>query len=81
MAKEKKLTIDEIGPWSEVKLEIIKKYAYAYSQIMTSGKMFNHIYIDAFAGTGVHLSKNTKEYVLGSPLNALHITHHLKNIT
>jgi three-Cys-motif partner protein len=31
------------------------------------------VYIDAFAGTGYHLSKTTGEMVLGSPLNALHV--------
>jgi three-Cys-motif partner protein len=30
-----------------------------------------HIYIDAFAGAGRHISKSTGNFVLGSPLNAL----------
>jgi len=30
-----------------------------------------HIYIDAFAGAGIHISKRTGDYVKGSPLNAL----------
>jgi three-Cys-motif partner protein len=30
-----------------------------------------HIYIDAFAGAGMHISKATGEFVQGSPLNAL----------
>ncbi len=29
------------------------------------------MYIDAFAGAGVHISKATGEYVAGSPTNAL----------
>jgi three-Cys-motif partner protein len=32
-----------------------------------------YIYIDAFAGAGVHISKQTREYIPGSPLNALNI--------
>ena len=32
---------------------------------------FSHVYIDAFAGTGYHLSRTTGEMILGSPLNAL----------
>jgi len=65
--------IDEIGPWSEVKLDILKRYAVEYSKILSSQKnpSFFHVYIDAFAGTGFHLSKATGEMVLGSPLNAL----------
>jgi three-Cys-motif partner protein len=63
--------IDEIGPWSEVKLDIIKRYAVAYSQILSNQKGLSHAYIDAFAGTGYHLSRTTGEMVPGSPLNAL----------
>lgn len=62
--------VDEIGRWSEVKLEIIKKYATAYSTILTKSGI-HHVYIDGFAGTGYHVSKRTGEFVLGSPLNAL----------
>lgn len=67
------LQFDEIGYWSEIKLEILKKYAKAYSTILgaQSNPPFYHIYIDAFAGAGMHLSKTSGEFVLGSPLNAL----------
>ena len=63
--------IDEIGPWSEVKLDILKRYAVEYSRILSKQKGLFHVYIDAFAGTGFHLSKTTGEMVRGSPLNAL----------
>lgn len=65
--------IDEIGPWSEVKLDLLKRYAVEYSKILTNQRnpSFFHVYIDAFAGTGFHLSETTGEMVLGSPLNAL----------
>ncbi len=65
--------IDEIGPWSEVKLDILKRYAAEYSKILSnqSSPPFFHVYIDAFAGAGYHQSKKTGEMVLGSPLNAL----------
>lgn len=65
--------IDEIGPWTEVKLDILKRYAVEYSKILSNQKTppFFHVYIDAFAGAGYHLSKTTGEWVLGSPLNAL----------
>jgi len=68
--------IDEIGPWSEVKLDIIREYAQAYSQILSAQKKLRlrHVYIDAFAGAGVHKSRSTKEFVPGSPLNALNVS-------
>jgi three-Cys-motif partner protein len=65
------LRIDEIGPWSEIKLQILKKYAGAYSQILTAQNRFTHAYIDAFAGAGEHVGRSTGEFVPGSPLNAL----------
>lgn len=70
------LKYDEIGYWSEIKLDIIKEYASAYSKILSTQKRpcFYHIYIDAFAGAGKHLSKKTGEFILGSPLNALLIS-------
>lgn len=63
MAK-KALRLDEIGYWSEIKLDIVKKYAKAYSTIM-SNQSFNkgHLYIDAFAGAGTHISKDRNEVV------------------
>jgi len=66
--------LDEIGYWSEIKLDIIKKYAKAYSTIMNK-QSFNkgYYYVDGFAGAGVHLSKSTGEHILGSPANALEI--------
>lgn len=66
---------DEIGYWSEVKLSIISEYAKAYSTIMSAedrGPLRNrHVYIDGFAGAGLHISKGSREFVPGSPLNAL----------
>jgi three-Cys-motif partner protein len=67
------MKFDEINYWSEVKLDIIRDYAQAYSTILTAQKnpSLHHIYIDAFAGAGIHYSKNKKEFVPGSPINAL----------
>jgi len=65
---------DEIGYWSEIKLDIVRKYASAYSTIMSAQPTIRkHIYIDAFAGAGRHVSRRTGEFVLGSPLNALEV--------
>lgn len=51
---------DHIGYRSQVKLEIVRKYAEAYSRILA-----------AQTGPGVHISKTSGEFVPGSPLNAL----------
>ena len=76
------IVFDEIGYWSELKLEIIRKYATAYSQILSSSEnpSFHHVYIDAFAGSGVHKSKLSGEFVPGSPLNALSVKPPFKEI-
>jgi three-Cys-motif partner protein len=63
---------DEIGEWSEIKLEIIKKYATAYTSILSKQEWCKgYAYIDAFAGAGWHIRKATGELIPGSPLNAL----------
>ena len=64
---------DEICYWSEVKLEIIKKYATAYSKILSKRTELRHIYIDAFSGAGKHISRTTSDFVAGSPVNALEV--------
>lgn len=53
---------DEIGVWSEVKLAIIREYASAYSTILDAQRRakiprLEWLYIDAYAGPGLHLLK------------------------
>jgi three-Cys-motif partner protein len=67
------LKFDEIGYWSEIKLDIINQYAKAYSQILSKQKNLHHVYIDAFAGSGKHISRTTGSMVSGSPEIALNI--------
>jgi three-Cys-motif partner protein len=59
------MKFDEIGYWSEIKLDIVKDYASAYSRILAAQTKpsLHHVYIDAFAGAGVHISKTTREYI------------------
>jgi len=70
-----KLIFDEVGIWTEVKLEIIQKYASAYSRILSTrtNPSFQHVYIDAFAGPGSHFSKDKRAFIPGSPQIALSI--------
>jgi len=68
------LKLDKIGIWSEIKLDIIREYANAFTRIMRKQDWCKgYAYIDAFAGPGVHISRRTGEFILGSPLNALEI--------
>jgi three-Cys-motif partner protein len=66
------LEFDEVGEWSELKLDILKKYCAAYSPILSKYKL-HHWYIDGFAGAGHHVSKQTGGLIPGSPINALDI--------
>lgn len=65
--------VTEVGFWSEIKLEIIREYAAAYSRVLSAQQSpaLYHVYIDAFAGAGIHVSRETGAWVPGSPLVAL----------
>lgn len=65
---------DEIGDWSELKLEIIEKYGAAYTKAFAKTRNLKKYYIDGFSGAGVHVSKKTKAPIEGSPSRALKIT-------
>lgn len=73
MSRSRGVKFDEIGYWSEIKLDIVKDYASAYSRILAAQRepALHQVYIDAFAGAGVHISKAIGEYIPGSPINAL----------
>jgi hypothetical protein len=36
--------IDEIGPWSEVKLDIVREFAQAYSRILSGQKKLRNVF-------------------------------------
>lgn len=67
------LKFDQIGYWSEIKIDIIRKYASAYCKIVKKHG-FHAIYIDAFSGAGEHRRKKTEESIEGSPIVALNVT-------
>ncbi len=65
---------DSVGYWTEVKLEIVKKYAAAYATILAKQPGIKRfIYIDGFAGSGKVWSEDTQAEILGSAENALSI--------
>jgi three-Cys-motif partner protein len=68
------LKFDEIGIWSELKLEIVENYGAAYTKAFANRRGLRKYYIDAFSGAGVHLSKRTGGQVEGSPARALKVS-------
>lgn len=75
MNTSEEFQFDEIGRWSELKLEIVEKYGAAYTTAFAGprGQNLRKYYIDAFSGAGVHLSKETGQQVEGSPARALKV--------
>jgi len=67
------MKFDEIGDWSETKLDIVKRYAQVYSKILASQPKLTHYYIDGFAGPGQMRSRRSGDTVAGSPINALQV--------
>lgn len=66
--------LDVVGPWTEIKLQILKNYSKAYAQVLGSQDVIKHFaYIDGFAGPGSSISKETKLEIAGSPLIALSV--------
>jgi three-Cys-motif partner protein len=67
---------DEMGDWSEIKLEIIEKYGAAYTKTFSNaaGRGLKKFYIDGFSGAGLHISRATGQPIEGSPARVLKIT-------
>jgi three-Cys-motif partner protein len=64
---------DEIGYWSELKLEIVEKYGAAYTKAFANARNLKKFYIDGFSGAGVHVSRTTGAQIEGSPARALKV--------
>lgn len=68
-------SLDTIGPWSRDKLEMLRRYLVAYTNIMTSDKVRpicrSFHYVDAFAGSVEHVDAEQQTIIDGSPLIAL----------
>ena len=65
---------DELGSWSELKLEIVEKYGAAYTKAFAKQPRLKKYYIDAFSGAGAHVSRRTGKAIEGSPARALKVT-------
>jgi len=67
------LKLDEVGEWSEIKVSILNEYEKAYTKILQKQNYMDFIYIDAFSGAGINISKDTGQILYGSPMTALSI--------
>jgi three-Cys-motif partner protein len=79
IADDKRMTqdlfeFDEIGVWSELKLEIVEKYGSAYTKAFKETSSLKKYYIDGFSGPGAHVSKKDHVMVEGSPARALRVS-------
>jgi three-Cys-motif partner protein len=63
---------DEIGRWSERKIDIVTKYAKAYANALKN-QPFKRFYIDGFTGGGVALRKGSKDQVVTTARRILEI--------
>jgi three-Cys-motif partner protein len=74
---------DTVGPWSEDKLELLRKYLNAYTAIMQGQRWCRngYHYIDAFAGTGRPRARDEERYIDGSPRVALTIQNPFHSYT
>ena len=67
--------LDRLGDWSQIKHEILEKYAQAYTTIVTKQAFIKKVlYIDAYAGTGYAVDKGTGQQLRGSALRAMNVT-------
>jgi len=69
----KKIFGDEIGSWTELKLDYIRRYLNAYSNILKSGNYQEYYFIDGFASYGICRCRISKKTIYGSPLIALSV--------
>jgi len=66
--------LDRLNPWSQLKHEIIEKYAAAYTTILRKQAWARrYVYVDAFAGAGVAVDAQSDELIAAGALRALHV--------
>jgi three-Cys-motif partner protein len=60
--------IDEVGPWSEVKVEIVREYAQVFLKIIAGSRAsFHPVYMDGFSGSGLLKSETRGATVESTP--------------
>jgi three-Cys-motif partner protein len=64
--------VDELGDWSQIKHEILDKYAHAYTTIVTKQPSIRKVlYFDAYAGSGYAVDRVSQQQLKGSALRAM----------
>jgi phosphomannomutase len=58
MANTPPFSFDQVGIWSELKLDIVEKYGSAYTGAFANEPRLKKFYVDAFSGAGVHISSS-----------------------
>ncbi len=72
--------LDDVGYWTEIKLNILREYAPAYTAILNKREWLKRLaYIDGFAGMGAHVSRTSGEVIEGSPAVALTVEPHFSH--
>lgn len=52
--------IGSVGPWAREKLDLLGSYLVEYAKILRKQNFRGYVYIDAFAGAGIHHVRNQK---------------------
>jgi three-Cys-motif partner protein len=67
--------IDEVGPWTEVKVQIVREYALNFQKIIQSKRSYNFrsVYMDGFAGTGILLSDTRRDVIGGTAAEVMNV--------
>jgi three-Cys-motif partner protein len=64
--------LDQLGDWSQIKHEILDKYGRAYTTIVTQQPIIKKVlYLDAYAGSGFGVDRETGAQLQGSATRAL----------
>lgn len=65
---------DQLGDWSQIKHEILEKYAHAYTTVIARQPAVRRtLYIDAFAGIGYAIDRDTGHQLEGSAVRAMNV--------
>jgi three-Cys-motif partner protein len=73
-SSERPAPFNEIAYWPELKLEIVRRYASAWSKVMSRQPGLTHFYVEGFAGPLARAARPGDRFEPGNPFNALLVT-------
>lgn len=65
------LCIPTVGPWTEVKFDLVRLYCHIFSTAMK--RKWTRVYVDLYAGSGLCRIEGSSQVLLGSPLIAMSV--------